>query len=107
MDGRFGVATSIPAGWFHVVVNFIGPNDGQGLQVYYDGVQVRDRYQRDTSRKGSPSTSIFRNSTRRILIGRLFFDHDDYYTSVQVDEMFFFNQALTETEITGLSQYRN
>ena len=99
-------STSIPTGWFHLVVNFIGPNDGEGLRIYYDEVEARSsRLGRDSTIAG-PSFTIFRNLSRRIFIG-INFDRNDYYSSVQVDEMFFFNQALTETEITSLSQYMN
>ena len=27
--------------WFHVVLNIIGPNNGQGFRVYHDGIRVR------------------------------------------------------------------
>ena len=26
--------------WFHLVVNFLGPNQGQGFQIYINGVEV-------------------------------------------------------------------
>ena len=88
------------------MVSFIGPNDGQGLRIYYDGVEARNsRPDRSPSRKSN--STIQRNSERGIVIGRFNYKIDQLYASVQVDEMFFFNQALTETEITSLSQYRN
>ena len=33
--GHYG--TSPPTGWFHVVFNYIGPEDGKGTRVYYNG----------------------------------------------------------------------
>ena len=102
VDGNFIAVAPKPTMWFHVVVNFIGPNDGQGLRIYYDGVAVENRSS-DPSRR---TNSRFSNLDRRILIGRLFYIRDDYYASVVVDELFFFNQALTEPEITRLSQNR-
>ena len=41
----------------------------------------------------------------RIVIGRHFSGSDGKYASVEMDELLFFNQALTEKEITLLSKY--
>ena len=92
-----------PSGWFHVVVNFLGPNDGEGLRVHYDGVEL-EALRGDPSRRHASSRA--QNLESRILIGRLFYIIDNYYISVEADELFFFNQALTDPEITTLSQNR-
>ena len=26
--------------WTHVLVNYIGPSDGEGIRIYYNGTQV-------------------------------------------------------------------
>ena len=81
--------------WVHGVLNFLGPNDGEGIRIYENGKHVGN----DTI----ISQSSRNESNGRIVIGRsyteLIFD-----ASVQVDEMVFFNKSLTEAEITLLSR---
>ena len=40
----------------------------------------------------------------RIIIGRYYSEQDGFYGSVQVDELLFFNEPLSEEEIMRLSQ---
>ena len=28
-----------PPGWTHIVMNYIGPNNGEGIRIYYNGVE--------------------------------------------------------------------
>ena len=85
---------TIPPGWFHTVLNFIGP-DG-GIRAYHDGVKVGS----DTNIHGDGKD----NGDRRIVMGRYFVKSATSYSSVQVDELLFFNQLLTDDKITMLSQ---
>ena len=39
---------------------------------------------------------------RKIVIGRWATDRNEFYSSIEMDELFFFNQVLTDTEITML-----
>ena len=83
--------------WLHFVLNFIGPNDGEGIRIYLDGEMV----QSVTAAGG------FRIPPRhsRIIIGRSTIDsYFGRYASLQMDELLFFNQALSEEEIAMLSQ---
>ena len=77
------------------MLNFIGPNNGQGISIYQDGEHKGNETTKDSTSSPDPSSG-------RIVIGRLLNGH---YASVQVDELLFFNQTLTESEITMLSQY--
>ena len=85
-DGNFYAETSIPTGWFHLVVNFIGPNNGQGIRVYHDGEEVRGTF-------GQKLEGSYTNSESRVKIGRLLYTNEGFYSSVLVDELFFFNQV--------------
>ena len=89
----------MPTGWVHVVWNFIGPNDGEGFQLFNNGVKARATI--DASRRLIPLNTTI--SSSRFLIGKLYYNTDGNYTSVKVDELFFYNRALTEAEITSLS----
>ena len=95
-QGRFYTGANRTADWFHVVLNFIGPSDG--VRIYHDTVEVK--------RDKSKTAGNFTHGDRRIVIGRRFSGSDKRYASVQVDELLFFNQKLTETEIKMLSKYR-
>ena len=60
------VGTSRPShnNWFHILFNFIGPNNGEGFRIYHSGVLVANvtRY----------SFSSFSRIHGRIVIGRAF-----------------------------------
>ena len=75
-------------------MNYIGPNDSQGTRLFIDGVQVASE-----TTKFSESRSA---GDGRIVLGRLLTNVDAFYGSVQVDELIFFNQALTSGEIDDL-----
>ena len=84
-------------GWFHLVVNFISPLEG--FKIYNDGIEV-----------GSDIIHFEHSygvGDGRILIGRSFSGVDGNYASVEVDELLFFNEALTEPEIIQLKQQIN
>ena len=78
------------------VLNFLGPNDEEGIRIYENGKHVGNH------------TIITQSSTTesngRIVIGRAFTEINNYYASVQVDELLFFNRSLTKQEIGMLSQ---
>ena len=98
-NGNFGFAVVITTGsWVHAVMNFIGPDEGQGIRIYNDGRII-----------GSDTTKTdFTNSPSdgRIVIGRVDFDANSlvFYASVEVDELLIFNRTLTEPEIILLNQ---
>ena len=83
--------------WFHVVVNYFGPNNGEGFNTYFNGdVAFTDStIQEDDTTPGNG----------RIVIGRSFTEIDDYYTSMEVDELCFFNEVLSAQEIKYLYNY--
>ena len=81
----------MPTGWTHLVLNYIGPNDGQGIKVYYDGAEVEN----DTIKCGGSRSA----GDGRIVVGRIYTNSDEDYTSMQIDELIFFNKALSTTDI--------
>ena len=93
-DGYISPKHPLPTEWTHFVLNYIGPNDGKVFGVYYHGVQVGIH----TANSGSRSIG-----DGKIVVGRALTNGDAYYASVQVDELTFFNQALTQEEITALA----
>ena len=95
--GFFFVVGPRPDGWFHVVVNFLGPNDGQGFTVYNDGVQI------GTGSRRIGSTEHV-EADGRIVLGRFYTEDNSFYGSVFIDELYFYNQCLSQEEITRLSQ---
>ena len=77
-DGYFSIVYSRPNGWTHIVLNFIGPNDEEGVRIYYNGEEVK----RDTIK----SSSFHAAGDGRIVVGRYYPDRDERYACVQVDE---------------------
>ena len=84
----------VPTVWTHIVLNYIGPNDGQGIRVYYDGVQVDSA----TTTEATPHST----ADGRIVVGRWYTDFEGDYSGVQVDELLFFNGTLSSDDINAL-----
>ena len=95
LDGWFQVYSSEPSGWTHIVLNFIGPDNGQGIRIYYDGEQ--------TGSDNTKNVHAFQSGDSRVVVGRQFIDEDDHYASVDVDELILFNQALTDQNILDMN----
>ena len=95
LDGFFYALLFEPTGWIHVVLNYIGPNDGQGIRVYYDGTEVAS-----SMTKVAASHSA---GDSRIVVGRAYTDKETDqkrdYVSMEIDELIFFNEALSTGDI--------
>ena len=76
------------------MLNYIGPNSGEGIRIYYNGVQVAE--------DGTKSNASNPAGNGRIVIGRYYTGRDRNYASVQVDELVFFNQYLNVEEVRKL-----
>ena len=88
---QFTVFRTRPTGWTHVVLNYIGPN--AGIKVFFNGAEVGSDTHIYTS--SSPNQA----GEGRIVVGRFYPDKDTRYTSMQIDELIFFNKALSTTDI--------
>ena len=83
-----------PSGWTHYVMNYIGPNEGEGSRLHLNGAEVGS----DTTKAAaSPSAG-----NGRIVVGRLYTNSDEHYANVQVDELIFFNQTLSPSDIDAI-----
>ena len=88
----------LPSGWFHLVINIIKPNDEQGLEIHFDGVQL------GINAGFGANRTI--DGSERVVIGNLRNSPGvSGYASVQMDELMFFNKALNQEEITELRQW--
>ena len=76
------------------MLNYIGPNGGQGIQAFKDGTL------RDGQEHGNPRTKTDGDS--RVVVGRRYVTSNDDYSHVEVDELIFFNKALLEVEVMKL-----
>ena len=73
------------------MLNFLGPNDGEGFIIYYDAGEWL------TARGKGFKT--YEARSEEIVIGW----YDDKYSSVVIDELLFFNRKLSLEEIQILS----
>ena len=94
-DGQFFISHTQPSGWTHVVMNYIGPNDGEGIRLYISGTEVGNDLTKSTTHQSA--------GDGRIVVGRWFTDKDEGYSSVKVDELIFFNHYLSSAEIADLA----
>ena len=103
---RVNTAMVTDSGWFHVTFNFQGMNDGQGIKIYHNGILVGidSSFARRSKSKCTPIRP-------RIVFGKLSTNPNFVYlpinSTVHVDELKFFNGALTQAEIRKLAQSSN
>ena len=90
LNKYFILASLRQTGWTHIVLNYIGPNDEQGIRGYYNGMEVVNGFTKDATR--SPGDG-------RIVVGKIKTDENRDYPSMQIDELIFFNKALSTTDI--------
>ena len=95
-DGYFYTSNPTPTGWFNIVLNCIGPNNGQGIRMFINGAEVASK-----TTKNDPSSTPS-SGDGRIIVGRTFTNSYERYTSLQTDELVYFNQGLTTEEIIQL-----
>ena len=92
--GWFFMTHDRPTRWTHILHNYIGPNDGQGIRIYYDGAEVRS----DTTK----SAYSYSTGDGRIVVGREYNNQNNRYASVEVDELIYFNASLTSDEAQSI-----
>ena len=91
-DGQFRPpSVQTPSGWTHIVLNYIGPENGEGCQLFLDGVL--------TGNDVTKTVDTFSTGHGRVVVGRVYTDTDQQYTGAEVDELLFFNQALSEQQV--------
>ena len=94
-DGRFQVVLFRPTRWFHIVVNYMGTNNSESIQLFMDGEEKSSDTMKDAG--------TYSAGDARIVVGRVFRDWDRDYTSLEIDELIFFNRNLILDEITSLA----
>ena len=93
-DGLFVADLWPRSGWTHITLNFIGPDDGQGIRIYLDGTQA--------SSDVTKSNYNFSSGDGRVSVGRMYSGIDAFYADVDVDELFFFNAQLFNQQILDI-----
>ena len=80
--------------WMHLVLNYIGPNSGEGIEAFKDGTFI------SSDQSAAPTTRAVGDG--RVVVGRKYVYTNNYYSHVEMDELIFFNQALLEEEVREL-----
>ena len=81
--------------WTHIVLNYNGPDNGEGAEVYFNAVH--------NGRDDSKVSKTFSPGDGRVVVGRQRTDGDERYASVDVDELLFFNYKLSNLQITQIN----
>ena len=85
--------------WTHMVLNYIGPEHGQGIRIYYNGVKLDGGSYKTPPGKptsaanGSVTVGKFKNCYYSVTID---------YSTVALDELLFYNVKLTSHQIREL-----
>ena len=74
-----------------MVLNYIGPNRNQGIQLYFNGVKKDGPGEYHRYSQATPEDDT-------VIIGKL----ANYFGSVAMDQLLFFNEKLTEDQIKEL-----
>ena len=81
--------------WLNIVFNFLGTRNDQGVRIYYDRILAA-------------KDSVINYNGPYQIPGPIALGYlevlNNSYSSIQLDELFFFNRALTAAEIAVLSQ---
>ena len=85
--------------WIHLVMNYIGPNNGEGLEVFQDGTLV------EGTQSGGNFDATKGNGT--LVLGKRYVDEDDNYAWIDLDELVFFNRKLTASEVMKIYNNEN
>ena len=86
------IIPTVPTEWYHLVFNYVGTNNAEGVTIYHDGVEVGSNTQK---------TPYYNNAGSGIVVlGRYYVQAlEQSFASVMVDELLFFNRYLTEEEV--------
>ena len=76
------------------MLNYIGPNMGDGIQAFQDGAFI--------SRHQSGAEGNHPVGDGQMVIGRRYPNRSQDYSHVEVDELIFFNQTLSNEEVRDL-----
>ena len=79
--------------WLHVVINFIGADEGAEAYVNGGEHHIRTSYKLPQN---------YTQGIGRIVIGRFSVEENKSYASLEMDELLFFNETLTAEEVTSL-----
>ena len=82
------------SGWTHFVLNYIGPNNGEGIELFKDGAEAKNSTARTPLNRSTPNG--------RIVVGRYYTNGDNQYTSFEIDELFLFNHVLNSKDVQHL-----
>ena len=82
--------------WHHFVASFRGLELRERYSVYYDGTLQNTDYTSSDIRQ-TPGNG-------HVVVGKRWKNVDGFYTSVELDELVFFNRSLDELEIQALYQ---
>ena len=78
--------------WLHLVGVYYGPNEGEGITLYVNGIQA----ERDTTQAAMSSVIL---GSGKLVAGRKRTEINDRYASVEVDEILLFNRKLSSLEV--------
>ena len=84
--------------WVHIVMNYIAPDDEQGIETYLNGEAYEDSNTKTASTNGNLQ------GEGRIILSRNLAQTSiaTNYASMDIDELFFFNATLTAQQIISL-----
>ena len=88
----YQVTSKVDSQWVHLVLNFMRPEER--FQVFKDGTLV----------PGQQTKKYFSRplGNGRLVLGKRFPHRDNFYSSIEVDELVFFNRKFTEPEVIKL-----
>ena len=80
--------------WFFFVLNYEGPNKGEGITLYINGV-IKTRASWKFIVEAPPGDG-------RVVIGKCYTKYDIWYASTIIDELTLWNRTLTPMEIQSM-----
>ena len=81
------------------MLNYIGPDNDEGFEVYQDGTLIQVQLSRVTL-DSTPGDG-------NVVLGKRYVDEDDNYAWIDLDELVFFNRKLTAMEVMKIYNNEN
>ena len=94
-DGVFSCGFSpTVTGWYHLTLVFHGPDQGQGLSVYHDGILIMNDVTKQSNNFVENLGTVVIGTARTDLAG---------FGSVTIDELTFWDRRLLAEEIAAIA----
>ena len=94
-DGYFETRIPRRSSWTHIVLNYLGPSNGEGIRIYENGRLAGSDVSKQTA-------SPYQTGNGRIVVGRKYTESNQQYASIEIDVLVYFNTYLSSGKVQSI-----